>query len=515
MDKKRGLANVIISIGFKVAILVVMIFVRRLVIRYLGNEINGLNSLYVSILDFLAIAELGVGSAISYCMYKPIVDGDKDKVAALYHLFTKLYLIIGGVILVFGCAIMPFLQYLAKDYREADVDLYSTFAVMLVSVVITYFFSAKTSLIEAHKNNYITTMVASGGRLLQDGLQVLVLVSTRSFLFFLLCRILSAVLQWLVTEIIARQKYGDIIYNKSRTDAETRKQVARNVRAMFMHKIGGTLVNASDSIIISAFIGVVVLGKYSNYTMIMLGMTSVLSLCFSSLVSVIGHMYVEAGPETARRYSNFFHTFNFVLGMVFFLGYYAVIDDLIVILFGANLELSRTIAMVITADYFIQFMLQSIAMFRDATGTFYNDRWRPAIEGVVNVGLSILFVIVFPEEYKVVGVIVATILTNLLICHVIMPHVVYKNAFKASAKGFYVRNYLYFVLFAGALFALHFCMMEIADPWLELLVNGCIAVAIALVPGLIAMLANRDFRYYFKRIFEKVRHHRHKDRESG
>ena len=97
MDKKKGLLNVIVSIAFKVLLLVGAILVRRYLIKYIGNEVNGLNSLYTSIIGFLAVAELGVGSAITFCMYKPIVEGDNDKVSALYHLFTKLYLIIGEI----------------------------------------------------------------------------------------------------------------------------------------------------------------------------------------------------------------------------------------------------------------------------------------------------------------------------------------------------------------------------------------------------------------------------------
>ena len=91
MDKKKGLINVIVSIAFRIALLIVNILVRRCLIKYIGNEINGLNSLYISILDFLSVAELGVGSAITFCMYKPIVEGDNEKVSALYRLFTKLY----------------------------------------------------------------------------------------------------------------------------------------------------------------------------------------------------------------------------------------------------------------------------------------------------------------------------------------------------------------------------------------------------------------------------------------
>ena len=213
MDKKKGLLNVIVSIAFKVLLLVGAILVRRYLIKYIGNEVNGLNSLYTSIIGFLAVAELGVGSAITFCMYKPIVEGDNDKVSALYHLFTKLYLIIGAIILAVGCALMPLLPYLAADYNDINQNLYLTFFLLLVSVVITYLFSSKTSLINAYKNNYITTTITSVGQILQYVLQIVVLIYTRSFVWYLVCAICAAVIQWVINEFVARKMHNIIKKN--------------------------------------------------------------------------------------------------------------------------------------------------------------------------------------------------------------------------------------------------------------------------------------------------------------
>ena len=484
MDKKKSLLNVTISIAFKLATMVMAIVVKRLLIQNCGNDVNGLYALYASIIGFLSVAELGLGTAITFSMYKPIVEEDHDQVSALFYLFQRLYYIIGGVILAVGLLLSPFIHLFAKDYTTLNVNLQQTFLLMLASVVLTYTFSAKTALFNAYKNNYITTAITSGGYLFQYVLQIAVLLLTRSFVLFLICQIITVVVQYFVTELLVWKAYPALLRNKQKVSGETKEGLLKSIKAMFMHKIGYVLVNTVDSIVISAFIGVAVLGKYSNYVTILNSMTGVLSLVFTSLTSVIGHLYVSETKETTRKYCESFHVLNYLMGIVFFLGCYAIVDDLVSILFSADLLVEKTLSFAIVLNGFIQFMRQTVLVFRDSTGTFYHDRWKPVAEGVFNVVFSVLFV----KFFGAVGVIVATIATNLLICHVVEPYVLYKNAFHISPAPYYRKNYFWILLFTGALTALNRVMVSLDNHWLQLLANGFISVGVSLVLCLVVFL---------------------------
>jgi len=504
MDKKRSILNVIVSVISKFVLLIVSMLVRRYLIQIIGSEANGLNSLYLSIIGFLSVAELGVGSAITFCMYKPIVDGNVKQVAALYNLFTKTYRIIGIIILTTGLCITPFLKYLAKDYSEIGIDMYSTFLLMLASIVVTYLYSAKLSVLNAYKDNYIATGITSAGNLLQYVLQIVVLFLTRSFTLYLICRIIAALAQWIPTNIIVERTHKDIIHTTEKIDNKTKKNVLKNIKALFMHKIGNVLVNTVDSMIISAFIGIVILGKYSNYTIIMTSMVGIITLFFTPLTSIIGHLYAKESVEETYKYYNFFYGFNMFIGCVFFLGYYATIDNIVSICFGDGLELSKTISYIITLNYFIQFMRRSTMLFRDATGTYYYDRWKPILEGICNLILSIFFVNIFPDEFNLVGVIVATIMTNIFICHIIEPYVLFKYAFKKSVKKQYLTNYCYLLFFALLLIFMNKVMIVSGNEVHELLINGCISLLFSFVVFFLLMLVNKDFRLYTKKFLKKV-----------
>ncbi|MBR4209038.1 MAG: hypothetical protein IKQ96_02340 [Lachnospiraceae bacterium] len=498
MDKKRSILNVSVSIAFKLVLLILSLLSRRYLIRYIGNDVNGLNSLYVSIMGILSVADLGVGTAISFSMYAPIVKGDQDKVSALYQLFQKAYLLIGGIILLAGFLLMPFLPLMAKDYVNIQQNMYLTFGLVLLSTVLTYCFSFKISLINAYKDNYITTTIDSSGQIFQYVLQIVVIVLTRSFILYLICKIVAVLAEWAVTNLVFSKKYSTRLKKDAVLDEETKTEVTKNVKAMFLHKIGAVLANSFDSIIISTFIGIVLLGKYSNYAAIMSAMFSTLVLFFTPLTSIIGHLYAKEDKNEIVGYFRFFYGVNYVLGCIFFLGYYCVIDDLIFLILGANLALSRTVSLVITVNYFTQFMRQSVLLFRDATGVFYYDRWKPLAEGLFNIVLSVLLVLVFPEEYKIVGVIVATIITNLLICHTVEPFVLYRHAFNRSVRPYYGMNYGYQFLFFLCVIGISFVDFQLPNIYVDLLAKGCLAVGVSLLPVAIQCLYNKDFLVHLK-----------------
>ena len=499
MDKKKGILNIGVAIGFNIILTITSIIIKRFLIQTCGNEVNGLNSLYLSIIGFLSVAELGVGAAITFCLYRPIVDGDHKKICALYHLFNKIYITVGCVILVIGLALTPFLSFFAKDYRHLNVNMYSTFILMLVSVVITYIYGAKTALINAYKNNYITTAISSCGGLVQHVSQILILFFTGSFELYLACRILSAVLQGVATNYIVRKKYASSIAKKEKIDASTRVELVKSIKAMFMHKIGALFVNTLDSVIISAFVGVISLGFYSNYIMIMTLLTNIIALVFTSITSVLGHLYVKADKDITRRYCEFFHLLNFVIATVFYLGYYAIIDDLISLLFSADLVVEKSISFVIALNGFIQFMRKSVLTFRDATGTFYNDRWKPLFEGILNLILSICLV----HWIGVQGVIIATIITNLCVCHVVEPYILYKNAFSLSPVGYYKKNYGMIVLFGISLKFLDLCMRTVDGYWKSLFINGFLSVGISILTCIVILsLYWKNFYNLLKQVWK-------------
>lgn len=496
MDVKTAKKNIIVSVICKVIILVLSIVSRRFLIQYGGNALNGLNALYSTIITFLSVVELGVGTAISYCMYAPIVKGDTKKVSALYCLFKKLYAIIGLVILGLGAVLLPLLPYLAKEY-VIDGSARWAYILCLCSAVMSYFYAAKISLINAYKSNFITTAFSSASTIIIYPIQILIIVYTQSFVWFSAVKILGAGISWAAFSVYSKSKYRDIIKEKEHLDSETKNDVKKNVFAMFYHKIGDTIFASIDSFVISAMISVIVLGYYSNYFVILSSMNEIIKLFIIPLTSVLGHMNVEANVKDKRRYFSFFYGVNFILGIIFYLGYYSIAHNLINLFFGKGLLLENKLLILLTVTYFIQFMRQSASVFKDSFGLFYKDRYVSLAAAICNAGLSVLLAYFF----GVYGVLFATIIIDLCIYHIVEPYILFRYGLEQKPWKYYFTNYFAIIFFVGEVLLFTLLPIKNDNNILELLFRGLASLGINLVPMLAIYLFNTEIR---NKLYRKI-----------
>ena len=292
MNRRKALINISVSILLKIVLLIISLFSRKFLLSNLGSEAVGLYSIYVSVIGFLAIAELGIGSAITFSMYKPIVDKEIDKISALYFLYKKIYNILSIIVFLIGLVVLPFIPYLAKNYT-GNYNIYLTYFLFLLATIITYLYAYKTSFINAHMDNYITVLIYSVGKIIEAVLQIFILIYWQSFTLFIMTTLISNFIQLVATEIIFKVNYSKLLNTNKLISHDSKEDLFKKVKAMFFHKIGTILVNTTDSLIISAFISVSVLGVYSIYVLIVTSMINVINLVFTSINSVIGHSYAK------------------------------------------------------------------------------------------------------------------------------------------------------------------------------------------------------------------------------
>ena len=301
---RNAVRNVIFGGLLKGYQILVPFIMRTLLIRYLGMEYLGLNSLFTSILQILNLAELGVGSALGYSMYAPIAEGKKDEICALLSLYRRYYRLIGLGIFLAGIVLLPFLPSLVKtDSIPPDVDLYVLYLLHLGACVISYWlFAYKNSLLAAHQRSDLANKADLAVRTLQYLIQAGLLVGFRNYYWYLLAALGAQILTNLCTALVAQKNYPDYV-PRGQVEEQTRQKIRGKIKDLFTSRVGVVIVNSADTLVISAFLGLTVLAVYQNYYYIVTSVIGLVGVLFTSTLAGIGNSLLT--ESRGKNYADF------------------------------------------------------------------------------------------------------------------------------------------------------------------------------------------------------------------
>lgn len=492
MDKRKGLINISLGLITQIAILLLNLFTKRKLIDVIGIEASGIIALFNSIFGILSILELGLGSSITFYMYKPIIENDTKKISALYLFYKKIYVFIGGGVILVGLSLTPLIPFLAKEYT-LSFNLYIAYIIYIFCSALSFLYSAKLALINAHKMNYIVNITRLIAIITRCGIQILLLLFCNSFYAYISILAISEVVTNILLSIFVKRNYKEIISERNTIDEKTKQKVFKLTKSGFLHKFGFLATNTADNIIISAFIGVELLGIYSNYVVIVNALVTIAQSLFASLSSIIGYAYLQTNKRKLHSYFKTFFLLYYFIASFIFLCFFKCATPFIRFYFD-DLILGYDVLLVITINSFIQFMLNAVRLFKDTTDLLYYDRWKCIFESVTNITLSIIFV----KLFGISGVLISTIITNLLICNTVEPHVLYKYGFEKKATKFYFSNYLLIAVFVGLLFALHYSLqIDLQNDIFNFLLSGLFATIFSL-PSLLILLLHIKKTYGIK-----------------
>lgn len=268
MRLKNTLNNIAFGLGGTLITTLLGFISRTVFINTLGVTYLGVNGLMISLLSMLSLAELGVGTAITFSLYKPLAEKDTEKVNTLMAFYKKFYRIIGLIIFALGLLFMCFLKYIVQDAHGIS-NLYLIYFIFLVDTSYTYFFSYKRTLITADQKAYLLVPFTAGFYSLMVAARIAVLILFQNYIIYLLIQLVVG-----LAENIFINRYIDRKYTflKDKSEQKIPKSemavITKNVKAMFLHRLGDYAVNGTDNIIISAFVSVTVVGLYSNYLLV-------------------------------------------------------------------------------------------------------------------------------------------------------------------------------------------------------------------------------------------------------
>ena len=237
---------------------------RTAMIYLMGVQYLGLNSLFTSALQVLNLAELGVGSAMVFSMYKPIAENDNTTICALMKLYRTYYRVIGLVIAVVGCALIPFIPRLIKSDVPADINIYILYLLNLGTTVLSYWlFAYKNSILQAHQRADVVSKVTLVTSTIQYGSQLFVLWAFHNYYLYVIVMLATQALTNIVTAVCADKLYPQF-KPRGKVDKIQVQKINQRIRDLFTSRIGGVVYDSADTIVVSAFLGLTVLAKCNN-----------------------------------------------------------------------------------------------------------------------------------------------------------------------------------------------------------------------------------------------------------
>lgn len=435
---------------FSMIVSLIIQFVSRTVfIHYLGKDYLGINGLFSSILGVLSFAELGIGTAMNFSLYKPVAQGNTEKIKSYMYCYKWAYRVIAGIIAVLGLCLVPFLNVMVKDPGNVgNIKIY--YLVFLFNTVTSYFVSYKYSLVNAEQRNYIYTNINLLISLTTTIVQILSLLLWHNYLIYLLVATAFGVGQKIFICIYLNRLHPYLNEkNVQKLTKEESNQLVTKVKALVMHKLGDVCVHQTDNIIISAFLNVGTVGLMSNYNLIINTISNCISVLFHSVTGSLGNL---VATESEQKQYEIFKIYRFV-GFWFY-GFTAIalmtlLTPFINLWIGNNMIVSDFVIFLVLIDYYMIGHRICLNNFKTVGGIFEQDKYVAIIQAVVNLISSVVFV----KLIGLPGVFLGTILQG-AIASTVKPVVVYKYMFHVKVQYYFYDSIKYGL---AVLFALVLC----------------------------------------------------------
>lgn len=493
MGNTGRINNVIRNTGFgvlhKLMQTVIPFLMRTVLIYCLGIEYVGLNSLFTSVLQVLNFAELGISSAMNYAMYKPVAEKDEKKICALLREYKKYYFYIGLVVLICGLALIPFLPYLINKDVPSDINIYVLYLLYLVQNVLSYWmFSYRSSLLEAHQRKDIISKIYLVLDAIKFILQFIVLIVYRNYYAYIIIQLLPVIVYQFVLYFYVKKMYPK--YEPvGELGKEDKAVIKQRVKDIVTSKLGAVILNSSDSVVISAFLGLSVLAMYQNYFFLITAVVGCVGMALNGSMASVGNSIVTDSKE--KVYKDF-KSFTFILSFltcVCTCCFLCLFQPFMEIWMGKDFLLSFSIVILLCIYYYMYEFNQLFNIYKDAAGLWHEDRWRPLITSLTNLTLNIILV----QWIGLYGVILSTVLSMLFVGMPWLLHNVFTCLFHTSLADFLKRLLSYIITtIAGCAIAYSICEYVQISPIIDLVIKAVIAVVVPSAIYLIVFIKTQE-----------------------
>jgi O-antigen/teichoic acid export membrane protein len=504
MNQSRTKNSLLIMLtGFfaNIITLILTFITRTVFIHTLGVDYLGLKGLFTSILVILSLADLGIGAAISYYLYKPVANGDIEKVKSYAEFLKKSYRIIGLIVFIIGITLLPLLDKVINFDVQLEINIYHVYLLFLLNSVISYlFFAYRLTILDVFQKRYLSNIINLTFQIINSCATIVILLVLRNYILTLIISNIILIIQNLVVSIYSIKVFP-FLKDKSvlPLDKSEKKELSTNIRAIFLLKLSAILFNSSDNIVISSLIGTVYTGLNSNYLLIINTVIAFSAIIEGSFIAGVGNLNAISNKTTMLIYFNRFDFINFWVKSIITVCLFQLLNPFITLWIGKEFIFPNIVVFLIALNFISQQLLVTLYTFRETLGLFNYGKYLQLIAGILNIFFSIFLGL----RFGIFGIFLATAVTWVFIYAINFIRVVFRYGFNIS-PGIYIMKYFFYILitvFNGFLVFLISSIFKDLN-WLTFIYQLIISL---LLPNIILFMIykkSEEFKYAKNKIFE-------------
>ena len=438
---------------FYLLMTVVTFFSRKIFLDRLGADFIGLTGTLQNILGLLNLAELGIGSAVSFVLFKPLREGDKQAISEIVSVFGYYYRKIGTIVLGIAVLVSLFFPFIFKESVFDNSLIYFAFYAFLLSSLIGYFVNFRQILLTADQKKYVVTAYFQTANLVKILIQVVVALYATNLYIWVAIELSFGLLYAVILNWRIRQHYPWLKATVKKGDRERRNYpiIITKTRQVFIHKFKDFLLSQSDQILVFAFVSLKMVAYYGNYVMVTSKVIMLFSTAMDGMFASVGNLIAENNRQKIQQVFWELICFRFFIGGVVVFCVYHLMEPFITLWVGPQYILEHSILVLLMVSTFIMLTRGAVDMFNAGYGN-YGDLWAAWVEG----GLFLLITVVAASKWGLVGILIGKIVSSIPIVVIWKPIYLYREGFHLPTKMYWKGVFWYYVAFGSSFVVLHY-----------------------------------------------------------
>ena len=423
--------NVFVAFSLQLIKIGITFINRTIFIIYLGIFYQGINSVFANLISFFELFELGIGVSLTYFLYKPLAENNDGKVRGILQLYQKIYRIIVSLIVLAGIGISFFLPIFLKDVTMTP-ELYVIFGLYVLKMACTYLYAGDTNLMYARQKKYVIDIVDFCLMVVMSIAQMLILMFTQSFLLYMVAWVGYILARSVIVAYISRKQTRYYTATPIPFTANEQQELKQKVLGTFINKVAQLIIYNTDNLLLGMFLSVTYVGIYSNYNLVLMGVTYIANAVVNAMVAVVAH-YLET-HATEAQYA-LFKQHNFLFYSAIYFGtlmLFLLLNPFVTVWVGVTFD--QTVVAVIVVNFALNLNRKIIETYKTAYGLLEYDKVKDLVEVGLNLALSLLFLVQF--NLGLVGILFGTIISNLVTSTWYNPYILYRHGFQVAYRDY-------------------------------------------------------------------------------